>query len=227
VVCSLLEVGGLKVLNLYCGIGGNAKKWPSDWDVTAVDNHPTVVKQYQHNFPNHTVIEADAHQYLLDNYADYDLIWSSPPCPTHSKMQKGTRHTSKKYPDMSLYQEVLLLQHFFSGSYVVENVKPYYEPLIAPRLTVGRHVFWTNLNPPPMSNPPTFKHNGKSAVMSGNKEGREAMLAWLDLPPMLENVYFEGSNCPGKVIRNCVHPDIGLHLVKELTGEKAWGNWFE
>lgn len=218
----------MKVLNLYCGIGGNAAKWPEDWEVVAIDNHPDVVAQYQHNFPNHTAIEADAHQYLLEHHAEFDLIWSSPPCPTHSKMQKATRHDSLRYPDMTLYQEVILLQHFFKGHWVVENVKPYYDPLIEPNVIVGRHVFWTNLNPPPLNNPPSFSHDGKSAIMSGNKEGREAMLAWLGLPPMLKNIYFDGSNCPGKAIRNCVHPDIGLHILDELVNPRSdvWRSYF-
>lgn len=218
----------MKVLNLYAGIGGNAAKWSDDWEVVAVESHPDVAAQYQHNFPKHTVIVADAHEYLLEHHAEFDLIWSSPPCPTHSRMQKGTRHTSRKYPDMSLYQEVIFLQHFFAGHWVVENVKPYYDPLIEPNITIGRHVFWTNLNPQPMKNPPKFLHDGKTAIMSGNKEGREAMLDWLGLPPMLKNVYFEGSNCAGKVIRNCVHPDIGLHLVDELVNPRNdWRNYFE
>jgi DNA (cytosine-5)-methyltransferase 1 len=206
----------VKVLNLYCGIGGNAAKWPKSWDVVAVDSHPDVCAQYQHNFPDATVVCGDAHQYLLDNYEGFDLIWTSPPCPTHSRMQKATRHKTKKYPDMQLYQEILFLQHFFKGKYVVENVQPYYDPLIKPRIQIGRHLFWSNLSPRPMKSPPTFSHDGKSAINSGNKEGRAAMLKWLGLPPLLKNIYFKGSNCAGKVLRNCVHPDLGRHIVEEM-----------
>jgi DNA (cytosine-5)-methyltransferase 1 len=208
--------GMMKVLNLYCGIGGNVAHWPAEWEVVAVDNHPDVVKQYRTYFPHHTVIEGDAHAYLLEHFRDFDLIWSSPPCPSHSRMQKGTRHTRRVYPDMTLYQEVIFLQHFFAGSYVVENVKPYYEPLIKPNFTFGRHVFWSNLLPDFDYEPPHFTMNGKTAINSGNAEGRKAMLEWLGLPPMEKNIYFKGSNCPGKVIRNCVHPELAHHIIKEL-----------
>jgi len=48
---------------------------------------------------------------------------------------------------MSLYAEILLLKHYFKGQYVVENVIPYYEPLI-PAIKRGRHLYWTNFNLP-------------------------------------------------------------------------------
>ena len=49
---------------------------------------------------------------------------------------------------MKLYQEILFLQHYYrTGKYVVENVIPYYEPLI-PAKKRGRHLYWTNFNLP-------------------------------------------------------------------------------
>lgn len=44
---------------------------------------------------------------------------------------------------MSLYQEIIFLKHNFKGLWVVENVKPYYKPLIKGRL-LQRHLFWSN-----------------------------------------------------------------------------------
>lgn len=143
-----------KILNLYACLGGNRYKWDevADVEVTAVEWDPELCKLYQERFPNDTVIQADAHQYLIDHYKEFDFIWSSPPCPTHSKMRKtntgeGERKSKATYPDMSLYQEILLLEHFFKGKYCVENVIPYYEPLIAAKKR-GRHLYWTNFNLP-------------------------------------------------------------------------------
>ena len=57
---------------------------------------------------------------------------------------KDEKHLRKIiYPDMNLYQEILLLQHYFKGKFVIENVNPYYEPLIKPQ-RIGRHCFWAN-----------------------------------------------------------------------------------
>ena len=139
----------MKVLNLYACLGGNRLKW-TDCEVTAVELDPEAARLYQERFPNDTVIVGDAHQYLLDRYKDFDFIWSSPPCPTHSRIQisQYTRKSWKpKYPEMKLYQEVIFLEHFFKGKYCVENVIPYYQPLI-PAKKRGRHLYWTNFNLP-------------------------------------------------------------------------------
>jgi DNA (cytosine-5)-methyltransferase 1 len=141
----------MKVLNLYACLGGNRLLW-DNCEVTAVELDPELARLYQERFPNDTVIVADAHQYLLDHYKEFDFIWSSPPCPTHSRMRKtntgeGQRKSKATYPDMKLYQEILLLDHFFKGKYCVENVIPFYEPLI-PAKKRGRHLYWTNFNLP-------------------------------------------------------------------------------
>ena len=139
----------MKVLNLYACLGGNRYLW-TDCEVTAVELDPELARMYQERFPNDTVIVADAHQYLLDHYKEFDFIWSSPPCPSHSKARfwgsKGGQ-CNVIYPDMTLYQEVILLDNFFDGKYVVENVNPYYEPLI-PAKKRGRHLYWCNFNLP-------------------------------------------------------------------------------
>ena len=148
-----------KILNLYACLGGNRYKWDEvakeagiDMEVTAIELDEELAKLYQERFPNDKVIVADAHQYLLDHYSEFDFIWSSPPCPTHSRMRKtntgeGERKSKATYPDMKLYQEILLLEHFFKGKYCVENVIPYYEPLITAKRR-GRHLYWTNFNLP-------------------------------------------------------------------------------
>jgi DNA (cytosine-5)-methyltransferase 1 len=137
----------MKVLNLYAGIGGNRKLW-EDVEVTAVELDPQIAKIYQDFFPKDKVIVADAHQYLLDHFKEFEFIWSSPPCPTHSRIRKhcgvGSGQNEPVYPDMRLYQEILLLKHyFFKGKWVVENVIAFYEPLIKP-FELAKHWFWSN-----------------------------------------------------------------------------------
>ncbi len=136
----------MKILNLYAGIGGNRKLWSGDIEVTAIENNKEIAMIYQDFFPNDKVIITDAHKFLLEHYKEFDFIWSSPPCPSHSDIRRmGTTAGMYKaiYPDMDLYQEVILLKHFFKGKWVVENVKSYYKPLIEPQES-GRHYFWAN-----------------------------------------------------------------------------------
>jgi DNA (cytosine-5)-methyltransferase 1 len=142
-----------KVLNLYACLGGNRYKWDEvakekgiELEVTAVELDEEAARLYQERFPNDIVIVSDAHQYLLDNYYKFDFIWASPPCPTHSRLamsNKTKESVPNKYPDMTLYQEIIFLQYYYTGKFVVENVIPYYEPLI-PAQKRGRHLYWSN-----------------------------------------------------------------------------------
>ena len=61
--------------------------------------------------------------------------------------QKNRETFVPKYPDMKLYEEIIFLDNYFKGKYCVENVLPYYEPLI-PAKKRGRHLYWTNFNLP-------------------------------------------------------------------------------
>jgi DNA (cytosine-5)-methyltransferase 1 len=133
----------IKILNLYAGIGGNRKLWGGDIEVTAVEIVPEIAAAYQQMFPNDKVIVADAHQYLLEHFNEFDFIWSSPPCPSHSPLRLS-HPESVMYPDMKLYEEIILLTRWFKGKWVVENVKPYYEPPIKPNYYIQRHCFWSN-----------------------------------------------------------------------------------
>ena len=141
----------MKVLNLYACLGGNRYKWDEvadNLEITAVELDPEAARLYQERFPNDKVIVADAHQYLLDHYKEFDFIWSSPPCPTHSRFNISMKTKRKMvYPDMKLYQEIIFLDNFFDGKYVVENVIPFYEPLIAAQKK-DRHLYWTNFKLP-------------------------------------------------------------------------------
>ncbi len=137
----------MKVLNLYACLGGNRYKWDEvcpRLEVTAVELDPEAARLYQERFPNDTVVVGDAHQYLLDHYQEFDFIWSSPPCPSHSKARYARRNTTTPvYADMALYEEILFLKHYFNGKFVVENVIPYYQPLIEAQKR-GRHLYWSN-----------------------------------------------------------------------------------
>ncbi len=198
----------MKVLNLYAGLGGNRKKW-KNVDVTSVEVEPKIAEIYKQLFPNDTVIVGDAHQYLLDHFDEFDMIWSSPPCQAHSKMMKATRHKIKKYPDMALYQEIIFLQHFFKGKWIVENVNPYYIPLIEPNAKLGRHFIWSNFDISQFDVP-----SPKGFITSGTVKDSEMLKEWLGIN-YEGNIYYKNNHCPGQVLRNCVHPDLGLHIFNE------------
>lgn len=194
----------VKVLNLYAGIGGNRKLWykphiNQDIEVTAVELNPEIAKIYHDFFPQDKVIVADAHQFLLEHYKEYDFIWASPPCPTHSRIRQFTAvprgQNEPMYPDMQLYQEIIFLMYNFKGLYVIENVISYYEPLIKPQ-ELAAHYFWSNFN---LGNK-TITTRGHNALM----ETRQKIKGF-----NLDNY----SNIDKqKILRNCVEPETGLHI---------------
>ncbi len=194
----------MKVLNLYAGLGGNRKHW-KDVEVVAVEQDGRIAAVYSRLHPQDTVIIGDAHQYLLDHHQEFDFIWSSPPCQTHSRMNKATRHKTRRYADMGLYQEIIFLDNFFNGLWIVENVQPYYEPLI-PGKKMGRHVFWSNFEFEDFDVP-----RPSGFINLANLKGKQSLMDWLGIH-YEENIYYGGNHCPAQILRNCVHPDIGEHI---------------
>lgn len=202
-----------KVLNLYAGLGGNRKFW-DNCEVTAVEMEEDIAEVYKKLYPNDNVIISDAHKYLLDHADEYDFIWSSPPCQTHSKMMKATRHKKNRYTDMSLYQEILFLTHFYKGNWLVENVKPYYEPLIKPTKILGRHYLWSSFKIGDFDMP-----NIKGFITKGTVSETEQLKEWLGIK-YEGNIYYKNNHCPGQVLRNCVHPDFGKFIFDCLINSK-------
>jgi len=187
-----LEEKKILILNAYCGLGGNRKLWPSDEiEVTAVEKNKEIAKIYQDFFPKDKVIVADAHQYLLEHYKEFDFIWSSPPCKTHSGMNNFLNPQGKvRYPDMSLYQEILYLKHFAKCLWVVENVKSmWYVPLIKPQIC-GRHYFWSNFH---ITNITYYKAD----IGTFNRAA---------------SIFAQKMNTKNQFERNRVKPEIGLHI---------------
>ena len=205
----------MKILNLYSGIGGNRKFWGKGLDITALEYDPKIAAIYADLYPDDKVIVGDAHQYLLDNYENFDFIWASPPCPTHSVTNHFLNAQGlKRYPDMSLYQEIILLEHFFTktgGKYVVENVKSYYTPLIKPQVS-GRHYFWANFKIPKVKVHTQIGRMGPVKHKGGSRKPDEQQkILGFDL-----SKYSHPNK--KKLLNNCVDPNIGKAIFDAAKG---------
>jgi DNA (cytosine-5)-methyltransferase 1 len=200
-----------KVLNLYACLGGNRYKW-EDCEVTAVELDEELARLYQDRFPNDKVIIADAHQYLLDHYKEFDFIWTSPPCPSHSRARywNSSNYETKTeaiYPDLKLYEEILFLQHYYkTGKFVVENVIPYYEPLI-PAQKRGRHLYWTNFNLP------SDLGDRRFAISQTKNEVNE-----LSIFHDYDFRLYKGEQPIQKIARNLVDYEAGLVIFNTARG---------
>ena len=205
----------MKILNLYACLGGNRYKWnevKDDIEVTAIELDKELARLYQERFPNDRVIVGDAHQYLLDHYKEYDFIWSSPPCPTHSRARYwGFGINGKKpiFPDMKLYQEIIFLQHHCKTKYCVENVIPYYEPMFNPKKR-GRHLYWTNFRLPNLLS----DRGGKLKEKDTNSESLNHYNKFHDY----DFKKYKGKQLTLKIARNLVDYEAGKTILETVLG---------
>lgn len=118
------------------------------------------------------------------------------------------------FPDMKLYEEILFLQGYFKGNWVVENVKSWYEPLIKPQL-LQRHYFWSNKQIPEPETP--FKKD--QIRLTGGRNIKE----WVQIKQLQENHgIMLPENAPNKrtLLRNCVSPEVGKYILDKLVDSK-------
>ena len=209
-----------KILNLYACLGGNRYKWDEvaeavgiQIEVTAVELDPELARMYQERFPNDTVIIADAHQYLLDHYKEFDFIWSSPPCPSHSRARFwgfGVNGKKPIFPDLKLYEEIIFLQNHSKDKFCVENVIPYYEPLIHAEKR-GRHLYWCNFKLP-------SNLNERSKGFGDSKNGKtETLESWSDFHDCDFSKY-NGDQLVLKIARNLVDYEAGKTIFETALG---------
>jgi DNA (cytosine-5)-methyltransferase 1 len=191
----------MKILNLYAGIGGNRKLWGDQHEITAVEFDQDIANVYKEYFPDDTVLVEDAHSFLLNNYMNYDFIWSSPPCPSHSEIRRCGTYRGQQpaiYPEMDLYQQIILLQAYAkkNAKWLIENVNPYYEPLIQPTKKLHRHFYWSNF---PIGNFDITNDRTHLAIKSKSN---------------VYGFYVGDSNIKNKVksLRNMVDPELGGYI---------------
>lgn len=199
----------MKILNLYAGIGGNRKLWGDKHEITAVELNPSIAKVYSDFYPKDKVIIGDAHQYLLEHYHEFDFIWSSPPCQTHSSFRQNIcvrfHGTAAEYPDCKLWQEIIFLKHNAVCDFVIENVIPYYKPFIQPDFELQRHLFWSN-----------------KFILSTNFEKdniRKAQIPDLQKQHNVDLSNYKLSN-KRQVLRNMVAPELGKYIFEQVTRTK-------
>jgi DNA (cytosine-5)-methyltransferase 1 len=199
----------MKILNLYAGIGGNRRLWGDEHEVTAVEYSPDIAAVYADLYPNDTVVVGDAHQYLLEHHEEFDFIWSSPPCQSHSSFRYNIgvrfRGTEPKYPDMTLYEEIVFLKYHSKALWVVENVVPYYPAMMDPQ-KINRHLYWASFT---INDLPKVVENLRDLQIPGLQK-----LHGIDLSK------YKISN-KRQILRNCVLPETGLAILQDAIDSRT------
>ena len=108
---------------------------------------------------------------------------------------------------MKLYEEIIFLQNHFDGKYVVENVIPYYKPLIDAK-EKDRHLYWTNFNLPNTINSRHF--NG---MCQGTGE-LERLKEFHDY----DFIKYKGEQQAIQIARNLVDYEAGKTIFETMLG---------
>lgn len=195
----------LRVLNAYAGIGGNRHLWPANWKVTAVENDERVAGEYARRYPDDTVLVDDAHAVVMERAAHFDAVWTSPPCPTHSRLaiNVAKRKCVEPVPDPRLWDEIAHLSAL-GGRYVVENVHTYYVPPIPPDVVTARHYYWASDVPVMLTELATLPVSGRMVGLTA-----DAIADSYGLPPLPPGSVRDRR----KAMRNAVVPHEGLEIA--------------
>tara|TARA_R110001606_G_scaffold188601_2_gene336423 strand:- start:297 stop:908 length:612 start_codon:yes stop_codon:yes gene_type:complete len=198
----------VKILNLYAGIGGNRKLWGDEHEVTAVEYDEKIAPIYGDHFPKDTLVVGDAHEYLRQHHKEFDFIWASPPCQTHSSFRYNInvrfRGSEEKFPDMTLYEEILFLKYHSKALWLVENVVPYYGAMLNP-VKRNRHLYWANFELPEVP-----------------KTGEKIRTQQIPDLEKLHGYDLSGYKLPNKrqVLRNVVDPNVGRLFLEAAINER-------
>lgn len=104
-----------KLVDLWCGAGGATKGYQlAGFSVVGVD-----IRRQPH-YVGDEFVQADAFQFLADNWWKFDAIHASPPCQRYSVMSKCRPGIAAQHPDDIARLRAWLT--YYDKPYVIENV---------------------------------------------------------------------------------------------------------
>lgn len=203
---------------MFAGIGGNRLFWDevTQINVTAVEKNPQIASIYQKRFPQDEVITGDAFEYLRENYQKFEFIWASPPCQSHSSMMKFHPSVPKIPRVDEIYGLTIWLNHYYSSFYCIENVQPYYKILIPPSARIERHYFWSNFHIRKVRR--EIRYGGQNKIGGIINETYEELIQKNHLDDIKDDLLALPKT--QQVMRNCVKPEIGKYILRELLASK-------
>jgi DNA (cytosine-5)-methyltransferase 1 len=114
---------------------------------------------------------------------------------------------------MKLYEEIIFLQNFFKGKFCIENVIPYYDPLI-PAQKRGRHLYWTNFDlPSDLGERKKFKNMIETGDIKQLSEFHD-----------YDFKKYKGKQRKNKIARNLVDYEVGKNILKVAIGQELENN---
>lgn len=210
----------MKILNLYAGLGGNRTLWSRIYSITAVENNDRRAEIYAKRFPNDEIIVRDVKEFLYTtDLTQFDLIWLSPPCKTHSQMNRF----HKGRPKIPRLDEIFGVQIWlerlvkYPGHWVMENVYPEYgiQNLVGCFIvTLDKNVFWSSFPIDRKRFRPIKPGHGSLNNSTTMREEREKLIQNFMLTDIEDMISLEE-------IRNCVDPRIGKYVLEQFEARAS------
>jgi len=205
----------LRILDLFCGVGGVARGLQKyliengiEFEYHAVDIDGKVLLAHKTLNPRSITFRRDAYSFSDEELEQYDFIWASPPCETHSIAGIWKRRKKKEKPDMRLYELIKRL-YSLGKPFIVENVKPYYKPPIKPTTRACRHRLWSNLSIAPIELDLPYWEHVKSKV--------DTLVEYHELDHVSEKIVKILGNMrkARDALRDMVHYRIAYEIAKQ------------
>ena len=103
---------------------------------------------------------------------------------------------------MKLYEEIILLKHFFEGKYCIENVRSYYEPLIKPQ-ELQSHYFWSSFK---------ISDTKRTREKVRNDKGHTLKVK-MEHQGIIVKDFYNYKKDKRTLLNNCIEPELGLHIL--------------
>lgn len=181
--------------------------------ITAVESDEDIAAIYQAQFPGDEMVVGDALEFVEKHLTEFDFIWASPPCQTHSVLNIPTHAQTNRLPhipdDKSLYGLIRWLKKWIDPNqlFIVENVKDYLGYLIQPNSMLARHPVWSNF-------PIPKKHFNRLKDM--DHKSWKQLCEWhkIDQKLIPKTLSWEKNHDKRRtILRNCVDYKIGKYIL--------------
>ena len=134
----------MKVIDLFCGLGGWVQSFPAAWDITGYD-----IMDFSGRYPG-KFIKADLLEYR--DFGHADLVVASPPCTDFSKASfPPTWKSVQRYPpDIPLAVKLFnrareIIDGIKPQYWIIENVRGSQKYMGRADMHYGSRYLWTNM----------------------------------------------------------------------------------
>ena len=107
----------------------------------------------------------------------------------------------------------------FKGIFAIENVVPgkhinHGIPFL-PAQKIDRHLFWSNITLNTEISIPKMKYFAKPHKSEKYGDYTQRLKDYIGIN-ISKNIYLPNSHDPARIFRNCVYPELGLHVYQQL-----------